>query len=151
MYHLYLRFALVPGIRSLHYTRLCVLRIHTKYMSGIFGSAIRMHYVYWSLRVFIITWYTWCISWVCMKYLYTYLLYIPAMSIHLLAFALQVLRFSIFCQGYMLYGFLLFWLALSSFWYVASCAVVKSALTQSSYLLVFSVFVGGCLRGICGI
>ena len=80
-----------------------------------------------------------------MKYLYIYFICMPAMIIHLLAFAFQFLLFSSFCQGYMLHGFLLFWRALSCFLHVASCVVVKSALTQSSYLLVVSVFVGDLL------
>ena len=68
------------------------------------------------------------------------------MIIHLLAFTLEFLPFLMFCQGYMLYEFLLFWRALSCFWHVASCAVVKSALTRSSYLLVVSVLQRVCAR-----
>ena len=91
------------------------------------------------------------VSWLYILVAYKVSIYIPAIytcyehtsaCFRTLVFAI----FNILSRVYVVWiltvltGFALF------FWHVASCAVVKSALTQSSYLLVVSVFLGARAR-----
>lgn len=138
MYHLHFSWLFVVCIICGYLSVVCIPRIYTAYLYPAWGSYIWQYYWYTLCILIIMRVHHTMVSWLYMKYRYICPLCILAMSIHLLAFTLHFSLFLLFCQEHMLYGVLLFWRALNRFWHAASCAGVKSALTQSSYLPVFS-------------